>query len=406
MRRRQQRMSSIYPPVGMHIFNDDLLANAPDYDDAKKQFPTIIHVLHHPGLQNYFKHFDDRGSAAKMRSRRWGARAIVMGALAIALAATEIILQNYHKDLDRSIGGWENVLLWIVAVVAALSGIGSVLIGKFGVLYGSRKSEWLLNRFMTERIRQFHFETFLARLPEIVSSLQGEDEATKRSNIGEYNKQRDAWFSAFQSNLRGKVGSVLNQTLRTRRRNVWQHGKEIPGHFTDHKELEPLFKAYRKYRIKHQLDYATNKLETTTHYLTSNQPRDQVALIRGISSWGIVVLFFVHIFVLSSVIFFALILERVDFSSVFSHVSGPFNAIIILIAILTLAARAFEEGLQPEREIERYQQYQSNVAAILDRFDEAKTQGEMISVMRDMEELSFYEMCDFIVTNNDAVFVI
>src|ERR1700732_4125415 len=216
-------MSSTYLPTGVHIFNDDLLANAPDYDDAKTQFSTIIHVLHHPELKEYFKHFDELANTAKARSRRWGARAIIMGAIAIAFAAGEIILQSYHKDLDTGIGGWQNVLVWTVAVVAALSGIISVLIGKFGVLYGSRKNEWLHNRFMTERIRQFHFETFVARLPEIVTSLQGEDEATRIAKADEYERHRRAWFAAFQSDLRGKVGSVLNQTVETRGRHVWQH---------------------------------------------------------------------------------------------------------------------------------------------------------------------------------------
>lgn len=401
-------MSSAYLPVGVHIFNDDLLANAPDYIDAKRQFPTIIHVLNHPELQEYFRHFDDLANAGKAKSRRWGARAILMGAIAIALAAAEIILQSYHDNLDRSIGSWENVLLWTLAVVAALSGIASVLIGKLGVLYGTRKSEWLHDRFMTERIRQFHFETFVAKLREIVASLQGKDEATRTANVKEYEEQRRAWFAAFQGALRGKVGSVLSQTLETRRRHVWQHEQPEPTidqKVADRKELEPLFRAYRKYRIQHQLDYAATRLETSPHYLKSNKPRDQAAVLRGISTWGIGVLFFVHIFVLGSVIFYALISDKANFSSAFSPVSGPFNAIIILIAIFALVARAFEQGLQPEREIERYQQYRSNVAAILDRFDEAKTQSEKVAVMRDMEQLSFYEMCDFIVTNNDAVFV-
>jgi hypothetical protein len=403
-------MTSIYLPVDVHVFNDDLLANVPDYDDAERQFPTMIHVLNHPELQKYFKIFDDLANVAKSKSRRWGARAIVTGALAIALAAAEIILQNYHTDLFATLGDGENVLLWAVAVAAALSGIASVLIGKIGMLFGRKKSEWLHNRFMTERIRQFHFQTFTARLPEIIASLQGEDDAARTANVGEYERKRDAWFTVFQSELRGKIGSVFDQTLETRRRHVWQHEQRKLQHLADDENLEPLFGAYRKYRIKHQLHYVTSKLETTTRYLISDKPRDQAAILQAMSSWGIGVLFFVHIFVLGSFCFYALIYalkshDLANFSSAFSPVSGPFNAIIIIIAILSLVARAFEQGLQPEREIERYRQYQSNVALILERFDEAKTQSQKIGVMQDMEQLSFYEMCDFLVTNNDAIFV-
>jgi hypothetical protein len=403
LRQQQSEESPIYPSVHEHIFNDDLLANAPDYEDAKRQFPSIIHVLHHPELQKYF---DDLANAAKARSRKWGAAAIWCGAIAIALAAAEIILQSYRRDLDPSIGSdWENLVAWTIAVAAALSGIVSVLIGKMGVLYGSRKSEWLQNRFMTERIRQFHFETFVARLPQIVASLQGDDDATRIASVEEYVRQRSEWFAIFQSELKGKVGAVLSLTLDTRGSHVSQHEATELDHSTDHKELEPLFKAYCKYRIMHQLKYTADKLGTSSRFLTSGKPRDQAAILRGINSWGIGVLFFVHIFVLGSVIFYALMSNSGNFLSAFSPISGPFNAIIILIAILALVARAFEQGLQPEREIERYQQYLSNVTSVLERFNKAKTQNEAIGVMRDMERLSFYEMCDFLVTNNDAVFV-
>jgi hypothetical protein len=41
----------------------------------------------------------------------------------------------------------------------------------------------------------------------------------------------------------------------------------------------------------------------------------------------------------------------------------------------------------------------------LERFDAATTQGQRIEVMKEMERLSFYEMVDFIITNDDAMFV-
>ncbi|MGE5217503.1 MAG: hypothetical protein ACM3SP_10930 [Chloroflexota bacterium] len=69
------------------------------------------------------------------------------------------------------------------------------------------------------------------------------------------------------------------------------------------------------------------------------------------------------------------------------------------------ATRAVEEGLQPEREIERYQQYRSAVRAILDRFDEALSQKSKLVVMRDMERLAFDEMRNFLITNERARFV-
>jgi hypothetical protein len=68
------------------------------------------------------------------------------------------------------------------------------------------------------------------------------------------------------------------------------------------------------------------------------------------------------------------------------------NAAIIWIVIVALAARVFEQGLQPEGEIERYQQYGSACKAILERFDPAPSQAEKVRIMMEMERLSFDEM--------------
>jgi Domain of unknown function (DUF4365) len=67
--------------------------------------------------------------------------------------------------------------------------------------------------------------------------------------------------------------------------------------------------------------------------------------------------------------------------------------------------RAIEQGLQPEREIERYQQYRSAVRAILERYDEAPSQAAKIEIMREMERLSFDEMRNFLITNERSRFV-
>ena len=75
------------------------------------------------------------------------------------------------------------------------------------------------------------------------------------------------------------------------------------------------------------------------------------------------------------------------------------------IAVAALAARAFEQGLQPERELERYQQYGLGCKAILERFDSAASQAEKVKIMMEMERLSFDEMRNFLITNNRARFV-
>lgn len=85
--------------------------------------------------------------------------------------------------------------------------------------------------------------------------------------------------------------------------------------------------------------------------------------------------------------------------------SETINVVIIWIALAALATRAVEQGLQPEREAERYQQYRSGVRAVLEQFDAAASQDEKIRIMRDMERLAFDEMRNFLITNERARFV-
>jgi hypothetical protein len=82
------------------------------------------------------------------------------------------------------------------------------------------------------------------------------------------------------------------------------------------------------------------------------------------------------------------------------------SVIIIWIALAALAMRALEQGLQPDREFERYQHYRSALRAVLDRFDHAESCGDKLRVMQEMERLSFDELRDFLITNNRSQFVL
>ena len=90
----------------------------------------------------------------------------------------------------------------------------------------------------------------------------------------------------------------------------------------------------------------------------------------------------------------------------FTAFNSPTAVVVIIwLALAALATRAVQEGLQPEREIERYQQYGSAVRAILERYDEASSQGSKLEIMREMERLAFDEMRDFLITNERSRFV-
>jgi hypothetical protein len=144
------------------------------------------------------------------------------------------------------------------------------------------------------------------------------------------------------------------------------------------------------------VDYANYKLQDD-YRIISATPRRQLAVISGAIFALIVLLVMMHVGILGAALF--------PTSMVPAFHSPDTTVIIIWLALAALAIRSIEQGLQPEREIERYQQYRSGVRAILERYDNALTQNAKVEIMREMERLAFEEMRYFLVTNERSRFV-
>ena len=168
-------------------------------------------------------------------------------------------------------------------------------------------------------------------------------------------------------------------------------------HAVDEATLAPLFDAYRELRIRHQLDFATYKLRND-YRIFSDAARRQIRVLETLILSGIAVLFFTHLLVA-----IGLVSQSNSITNLLD--SNLLNVTVVWIATFALAARAFEQGLQPEREVERYQQYRSAVHSVLERFDAARSQSQKLRVMRQMEQLAFDEMRNFLLTHERSHFV-
>ena len=361
-----------------HKFNDDLLLNHEDRDLAARRYPSIIHVLDHPELRQVFALYDKPANQAKSRARTAGLWAIGLIWAALAMASSENLLA-------------ESALARPLAVLSAICGLCGVIIGGGGVLFAGKKQEWLYRRLMTERIRQYHFQTFVSRLPEILRSLGGGE--AKDKFLGE----RKAWLASFIARFEGKLDVEFAETLEDERgRSTWLHsvGNEQLEQ-VGHKELDPLFSAYRELRVVHQIGYATYKLKDDGRIL-SKSPRRQATILSTFGLICVVLVCALHVVVLLGVL---------SGPSVWVSISGLVSMAILWIAIAALAARAIEGGLQPERETERYQQYRSAVQFVLERFDHVSSQAEKVTIMQEMERLVFDEMRNFVIDGNRTKFV-
>jgi hypothetical protein len=361
--------------AGRHRFNADLLANPGDLETARRAFPRLAHVVDHAELRHEFNRFDEPANAAKKRGRIAGLLAIGFGMVALFTAAA--------SPASR----WQGI-------VAALCGVISIAVGLGGVLYAGIKRRWLLNRVMTERLRQFHFQAFVCRWRDIAASL------TDAEEVRDYLERRALLFQRFMAPYPGQLDSELTDLLEdeTDARCWLHHQQPLPGAGEIIPDLDELFVAYRDLRIRHQLDYANHKLRSEQSLLVW-PPRLQEIIFSYASLICILAIFAIHLWIAGS-------LSWVGHAEHATLLRFDIHVWVIWIAILVLALRALQEGLQPEREIERYRHYRAGVRAVRDRFKEAASAAEKLEIMREMERLSFDEFRNFLRSNHEARFVL
>ena len=179
-----------------YAFNTDLMLNEADRAEAKRAFSDIFFALDNEILRETFRPYDERANKAKTRSRRWGVFAVFLATGALLLAGGEMLYHDLPKNQLRLLAG-----------LGGIAGIVSVIIGVFGVMFRKRKMRWLADRLATERIRQFHFQSYVAGAPEILKGAKSEDAAEK------FIKKRALNFDNFQAEFLANIDHILHDIV-------------------------------------------------------------------------------------------------------------------------------------------------------------------------------------------------
>jgi hypothetical protein len=286
-------------PFDDHKFNDDLLLQQSDRTLAARKYPSIFHVLDHPELRRLFSEYDLRANHAKRTGLRAGLWAIAFGFAALAIAALELVRAQPAGDQIAATGRAEDSIAIALAAVSGLCGLLCFLIGSVGVLFAGRKRKWLYCRLMGERLRQFHFQTLVFRLPQILASLK--DDAAKSFFLSE----RELWLESFKARLVNKLDSAFASIIREEEEiDPWLHDSSGKKSVTmqESKDLDPVFEAYRELRILHQLDFANYKLHDD-HRVISAMPRRQSAVLSQVVFTFIILLVVMDFGVLAGALF-------------------------------------------------------------------------------------------------------
>lgn len=351
--------------------NYDLKGEAPGARDARVRF-----AFEFPELLAAFKPIDAKAMVARKSSRRSGILAVVFVLGALMIASAGPVLTGLHHE--------GHVILGYVS-----TGIGLVgaLLGFLGIHKGSARRKWLRARLQTEIMRLFHFHYMAARLPEL-ASVNG-DPAREAAYVA----RRAEAFAALQ---KGPLANPEDELKKIEaREQAFGPDDVVPEMSTLGTEspeaAEAVFVAWRALRFDWQLGYCDAKLadKGTKGRLSSKQTEHGFAVF----AWSCIAL--------------VVALHLVQLFSDAMHLEKAWlEVIVVWTALAALAARALEDGLQPQRDVERYEQYRANILVARERLAGATTLSGKLEVIRAFERNSLEEMRVFMRTHGRARFLL
>jgi hypothetical protein len=369
-----------HEPDKKHKFNDDLLmqgkkeASNSSLAKLNSDYVDIAFAFDFEAFRTHFKTIDARANTWKIVSQWTGILALLCtgGSLWFAWIAPQ-------RPSD--------ITLHDMSIYATCLGVAGFLLGASGFVSFGPKGQWLRERLRTERMRQFFFQMAVMRLPELVAAAQGTEK-----DRGDYQARSNTLFNDLRAKRlddpSAEMGYILAPKPRTD--DDWLLGPVDAKTITAgvHQGAQSFYRLYQWLRLEHQAGYAAWRIKRFGGLWWQENFLSRVAL-------GIIgVMFVLHL------MGFMPRNEEAHGSSV--------EAAILAFALAALLVKVFEEGLQPQREVERYEDYLAHCEIAKQKFEAARVQGgpETFQTMLDFERIVYEEMKHFLRTHHRAHFLV
>jgi hypothetical protein len=351
--------------------NYDLKAQTEEARDTRVRF-----AFEDPELLARFHASDLEANAHKRRGRLLGflAVALVLGALIIASGSPLLVGLSHQGHL-------------VLAYLSAALGLAGTLLGCAGLRRDSSRRKWLQGRLKTEVLRLFHFRYIASQLPRIASV--GDDPKAQAA----YVRERSAAFERRMTKILLNPEEELSRIASEVNLPDFDIGVEEEPLSGEEGEasLSRVLAVWRRLRLDWQLGYCEAKLSrhSSGGQLSSRQVEQAFAVV----AWtALAVIFVLHV---------------VQVVAAPIHLANMWlEVLVIWAALVALAGRALEDGLQPHREVERYEQYRANILVARERLDRAADRATQLEIIRSFERLSLEEMRVFIRTHSRSRFLL
>ena len=274
----------------------------------------------------------------------------------------------------------------VLGTIAALLGLTGTALGITGMRTSASRRKWLRARLTTETLRMFHFHYIAARLPELVA-VAG-DPVRQEKYLADRAAALEKLKATVLADPEKELRRIMERKDETRFEDITppmpEEGAEIPQVAAD------VFDVWRVLRLNWQAGYCDAKLERRHKGRFTIRQMDEFFVGLGWFCVGAIILIHIGHFV----------------GMLASAQSAWLEAAVIWTALIALAGRAMEDGFQPQRELERYEQYRANVRVTAERFEAARTYAAKLEVLRAFERTSLEEMRVFLRTHAKARFLL
>ena len=352
-------------------YNVDLLTDPMDREAFALRFPQFAFAFDDPDLRALFEPIDREAAKAKRTSRTLGGAALGLVTAALLAGA---LAQVFHGE------PWFR----LVAIAAAVVGVTGLIIGWAGVMTAHSRDEWLRRRFVCERIRQLHFQTLAGWAPQII-------EAAKAGDASSFLSARRLRTEKFRSQTINSSAVILADLLASRSDDATWLVAVDERPLADDALSATYFEALRELRLQHQHDFVGYQL-LAYWTLRPKSPLQMARLLSGIGAFCALLLLNLGVV--------GLVLDAAT-----GRLAQFTHAGMVGLAIIALAARTLEEGLQVHSEVNRYRTYDAVLRRMLQRYRLAGSNDERRAVLVELEEFSFDEMIGQLKSHRDARFL-
>lgn len=355
--------------------NDDLLMQAHAREYLKAEFPEAYEVLDWPELRRTFEEIDKKAIKARKRRQRIGFTAVGVAGLGAFLSAALPLVELAGGEVMRS--------AFFAAV--ALSAAGLVF-SLFFVTIDRAKSQWLEQRLLTERLRQFYFQFMIFNAGLAIRAMR---DPTALEEWRREQAEAVQFFLAWAKRpMRAELAAVIDDVndKHAWMRAKWRRRPEIP---LPSNELDTYFGILRRQRIGIQLHYVREKLQPG---FGSPESRLNLSQVVGYTCASLTFA--------ATAVAAALLLQGSTTAALEFRI---LTSIAALCGAVGVVCKVLAEGLQLKMDVERYRWYRAAVADIDAEFHDNDV-SRRFALLRKIEYVAYREMREFLKIHEESKF--